>query len=135
MLQLEYKNLILLSLLRDSLEIKYILKVYKIKPVLYILCADGFWKIGLDFVLFIQIFLASKKKCPKIHKLLIESILKYGQIDACQVLIGRQTFLTKFAGFLYPVLYDTIPFHRSSLKSLHFRPGMKRLEKVHKNST
>jgi hypothetical protein len=61
MLQLEYKNLILLSLLRDSLEIKYILKVYKIKPVLYILCADGFWKIGLDFVLFIKIFLLLRK--------------------------------------------------------------------------
>jgi hypothetical protein len=75
MLQLEYKNLILLSLLRDSLEIKYILKVYKIKPVLYILCADGFWKIGLDFVLFIQIFLASKKNCHKIFNLLIQSNL------------------------------------------------------------
>ncbi len=70
-------------------EVFEVFEVYKIKPVLYILCADGFWKIGLDFVLFIQIFLASKKKCPKIHKLLIESILKYGQIDACQVLIGR----------------------------------------------
>jgi hypothetical protein len=79
--------MVLLSLLRDSLEIKYILKVYKIKPVLYILCADGFWKIGLDFVLFIQIFLASK--CPKILKLLIESNLKYGQIDACQVVARR----------------------------------------------